>query len=368
MNNKNFISSKLGKILLSACFTVLTFISLTNYNLTAKNVNAATPCSEPTIGEKLIDCFPSKDQTFAKYVYENILNHDKWVNKKDSYTITAEDILKIKCTTEIIISDKPHLELDGIENFCNLSKLVVNNSNLTQLPELPAKLTTLDCSNNKLSCLPHLPSCLKYLDASCNNLTYLPNLPNSLELLYVNFNKLERFPLPISSNLSVISCANNKFRAMPILPRSVDILNVSNNNLTSLTNLPEKITTLRCANNKLTNLDVSNLHLLTTLDCNNNALKQLDLSNNINLDANNSIVETQTSELIYSDPQNMLKSLCIPNNCVSNIAINKKQKFSCQNSNLYMTTEPCKISYKYYTRHPELTMNVSIILTEATQK
>jgi Leucine-rich repeat (LRR) protein len=67
---------------------------------------------------------------------------------------------------------------------------------LTELPEIPAGVTELDCKINQLTSLPDtLPSGLIELSCDYNQLTTLPDtLPTGLRMLICNFNQLLSLP------------------------------------------------------------------------------------------------------------------------------------------------------------------------------
>ena len=118
--------------------------------------------------------------------------------------------------------------LDGIQFFDNLEKLICYDNLLTSLPDLPATLTTLSCFQNQLTSLPVLPPLLDTLYAHYNQITVLPSLPASLIAFRCDDNQLAVIPA-LPPNLIVINCENNTLTALPSLPNTLKSLVCRNN-------------------------------------------------------------------------------------------------------------------------------------------
>lgn len=102
---------------------------------------------------------------------------------------------------------------------------------LTQLPELPEKLTKLNCSRNQLKEFNvALPENLTYLNCSYNQLEYLPALPEGLVYLNCSHNELKELPaLPLS--LQYIVCSHNFLDSITGLPDSLEYINFFENDI-----------------------------------------------------------------------------------------------------------------------------------------
>lgn len=65
--------------------------------------------------------------------------------------------------------------LQGIEEFIYLEKLLCSDNQLTSLPTLPTSLVALKCANNPICCCPYLPPNLAAFDYSNTNISCFPN-------------------------------------------------------------------------------------------------------------------------------------------------------------------------------------------------
>jgi len=167
----------------------------------------------------------------------------------------------------------PIYDLNGLQYFKVLRKLICNNNPVTSLPLLSDSLRSLDCIENLLTGLPALPSSLKELYCSSNSLTSLPSLPNSLSLVYCRGNQLIALPgLPTS--LQWLACDYNQLTVLPALPDSLKKLWCDHNQLTTLPTLPSALKELYCTSNTLTSLP-SLPDSLINLDCSYNNLAVL---------------------------------------------------------------------------------------------
>lgn len=120
--------------------------------------------------------------------------------------------------------------LRRIANIQN-GELVVDELNITSLPDLPSGLQKLYCSRTRLTTLPELPSRLQRL--WCSNtitLTTLPDLPSGLQELY---------------------CNNTSLTILPDLPSGLQILWCANTNITTLLDIPSSLRVFWCDNTTL---------------------------------------------------------------------------------------------------------------------
>ena len=209
--------------------------------------------------------------------------------------------------TSLDVSNKNISNLQGLGQFANLTELVCNHNNLTQLPtDLPSSLETLDCSYNQIRYLTsaltqislktlncsnnlltvmayyYLPTSIENLDCSYNNIGYLWKIDydyNSLKKLYCNNNQItDVYTLP--NNLEIFNCSNNKLTEININDRHHLIsFNCSYNNLSNLYVVGcSSLEYLNCAVNNLTSLSVRGCNALSTLNCSDNKIKGAEMA------------------------------------------------------------------------------------------
>lgn len=134
-------------------------------------------------------------------------------------------------------------DLTGIEAFVNLTRLNVNENNLTELDLTNnVALTEIICRDNQLTSL---------------DITGLTSLTN----LVCYYNQLTQIDVSTNLALTEFSCRNN-------LLTSLDISNMPN------------LVTINCNTNQMTSIDVSNSPMLQYLDPFNNQLESIDVSTN----------------------------------------------------------------------------------------
>lgn len=141
-------------------------------------------------------------------------------------------------------------DLTGIDGFTNLRTLYVGENLLTVLPNLPPKLTYLDCEANQLTTLPALPSSIFNLYCRNNQLTSLPVLPSGLAYINVSKNKLVSLPT-LPTSLKGLDCFNNLLMALPDLPKSLQSLDCSNNQIRCLPFIPASLQTFVYSGNSI---------------------------------------------------------------------------------------------------------------------
>lgn len=197
-------------------------------------------------------------------------------------------------------------DLTGIEEFVNLTKLNVQNnqlsvldvSNNTGLEAIQAysnvltdinvsrntaleqlhlsdnKLSTLDVSNN---------TALKNLWVERNKLTDLDVSKNTeLVLLVCRINQLSDLDISQNTKLEELECGLNKLTSLDVTSNiSLDKLEVEGNMLGNLdVSLNVALEELLCNDNELTNINISNNTALKKVWVHNNALTSLDVSKN----------------------------------------------------------------------------------------
>jgi Leucine-rich repeat (LRR) protein len=154
----------------------------------------------------------------------------------------------------------------------NLKTLVVNNNKLPVLPELPERLTDLNCSYNQLERLPDLPSGLVFLSCGFNRLVELPKLPATLSELSCRNNQLETLP-KFPPSLMMMSCEFNRLKQLPVFNDLLIEARCSHNELTRIPYTNPALMSLKCSNNRIISIQRhENLHYdgVVWLDFKNN--------------------------------------------------------------------------------------------------
>ena len=100
--------------------------------------------------------------------------------------------------------------------------LFVGNTNLRRLPEpLPFHLTRLCVEYSDLTALPELPYSMTELSVSnCPHITSLPDLPMWLTQLHVPKNSIRRIPR-LPAHLHSLICFDNQLDDLPVLPKRI---------------------------------------------------------------------------------------------------------------------------------------------------
>jgi Leucine-rich repeat (LRR) protein len=196
--------------------------------------------------------------------------------------------------------------------FRNNSTAVM--SELSELPNLPHGLITLECSFCELISLPRLPNTLQVLDITNTMLEVLPILPESLIRLLVSKNNLTA--LPVLPNLAYLDCDNNFMTELPVLPNDLLHLSCRKNKLTTLPKLPPTLEYLQCSENMIRELPQVLPHTLREIYCSHNQIRSLpvlSLTAVINegrfraFDCDWSKLEGQTIEELYQHKHNFTR-------------------------------------------------------------
>ncbi len=197
------------------------------------------------------------------------------------------EITNLPSLSRLKLENNQLTSLPDLSPLSSLTQLYCHNNQLTSLPGLSSlsSLAVLYCSNNPLASLPDLSQLSNLASLWCNNtqLTSLPDLSSlsNLQTLYCAFNQLSSFPdLSSLSNLRNLWCRHNELTSLPDLSLLTNLRSLSfdNNQLTSLPDLStlSNLTELSCQNNQLTSLpDLSTSTNLTSLQCHNNQLTAL---------------------------------------------------------------------------------------------
>jgi Leucine-rich repeat (LRR) protein len=141
--------------------------------------------------------------------------------------------------------------LDNILFFKKLQILDFSNNKLTKLPELPSTLIELTCRNNYLEDIDLIIHCpnIKRIDFSYNKLNDIKLLKQleNLEVLVINNNNLT--DIPDLKNIKKIICKNNKICQLGRYD-NMEELECNDNMLTSISNYPN-LKRLYCEDNKI---------------------------------------------------------------------------------------------------------------------
>jgi len=151
----------------------------------------------------------------------------------------------------------------------DLAPLVLDDLELTKVPDLPQNVLILSLSGNKLKSLENLPKSLKVLDVESNNIgnntiLKIDHLPNTLESLKISNNNIQNIThLPNSlTHLEAVNCnisyiksfpknmkhillSQNNLEEIPELPNGLQALDVEMNPIQKLGRIPKSIVVLR---------------------------------------------------------------------------------------------------------------------------
>ena len=206
------------------------------------------------------------DSEFETYLVKNKLDLDGLVNQKMKKS-------EAKAVDSLIMENSDIKNLNGIEEFVNLEKLIIKG----QLRGKKGLLSTLNLNKNLK---------LKYLNCSENLLSVLDVTSNiNLEVLICSANRIENLNLNRNVKLKTIECDFNGLSSLN-LTNNVNLIRV-NCRLNRLGNVDFskniQLKYLRCDYTELTKLQLNENSNLVELDCSRNSLKELDLSKNHNL-------------------------------------------------------------------------------------
>lgn len=127
-----------------------------------------------------------------------------------------------------------------------------NNKYIESLPALPADLRTLIVCDTNLRELPVLPLSLETLNVSRTRLTKLPSsLPPSLKILMINQTDISHLP-ELPPTLEYLSLTDTKIATLPPLPEGLRSLRICNTPITRIPNLPASLLELWCEGTAIT--------------------------------------------------------------------------------------------------------------------
>lgn len=127
--------------------------------------------------------------------------------------------------------------------------LAMNNSGVTELPQLPSTLRRLSCYYTRIQTISNLPEGLTHLIAYGNRrLVEIVSLPDSLQELDVYFCGLTKLPA-LPRNLVTLNCRDNRLTEIPDLPPNVRYAYLDTNQLVRLPLLPTSLRTISIFSN-----------------------------------------------------------------------------------------------------------------------
>jgi hypothetical protein len=151
----------------------------------------------------------------------------------------------------------------------DLAPLILDDLELTEVPDLPENVLVLSLTGNKLKSLENLPKSLKVLDIESNNVgnnivLKIDHLPNTLESLKISNNNIQNLThLPTSlTHLEAVNCgisyirafpksmkqiilSQNNLEEIPPLPNGLQLLDIEMNPIISLGHIPKSVTVLK---------------------------------------------------------------------------------------------------------------------------
>lgn len=178
-----------------------------------KTVTPATVVTKPPV----ISLKPLKqviaDINFAKAIRKQC---PECINDANKLLAPAQNL------TKLVVNEQNITDLTGLEAFSALTEFSCNDNKLTALPKLPEGLRELACGGNQLTTLPTLPNTLTELRCGQNKLTALPKLPNGIETIVCSGNGITQLPsLPTSLQVIYldrkISCLPNEVKGLKII-------------------------------------------------------------------------------------------------------------------------------------------------------
>lgn len=226
------------------------------------------------------------DSSFEAILIEQGIDSDGILNKQ----ILKEDASGVSTLDLSALSNGTISNLEGIEGFNNLKKLVVTQHEITQIDlSYNTLLDTLYLGGNKLTTINVSNNIgLVLLDIQANELTTIDGL-----------SKL--------TNLKNLDLSWNYLEDLNIQNQSLEVLHARDNDLKTV-NLSEagKLKNLLLTTNQLTSIDISNSPLLETVLVSNNKIENINLTNNTKL-SHLHVLDNSLSNLDVSSNQNLVE-------------------------------------------------------------
>ena len=232
-----------------------------------------------------------------------LLNHNPIIDTNGDGEIQVSEANNYSQAIDVISKNISNLE--GIEEFTNLTKLECNNNEITNIDiSNNIALTWFECRNNLLTSLDVSElSELRIFNCNRNQISFLDLNENlKIEFLSIENNEFEEFDISKLVRLTHFTCSYNNISELDLTKNLLlESIKVSGNELNEIdvTDKPN-LHVLECSFNNITNLDVSNNIELWTLKCGYNNISNLDLSTNLIL----STLECSEINIPYLDISN----------------------------------------------------------------
>ncbi len=164
---------------------------------------------------------------------------------------TKFDPGEIELYNKLEITGKHIFDTTNFFNLNGLTTLIIYNTNITKIKELPYSLNKLVITSSPIRQLDNLPNNIKSLTINTRTIKKLDNLPN--ELVYLDCSRCKITQLDnLPSNLKKLNCSNNKITQLDNLPVGLEVLDCSSNPIESLDLLPATVTII-ISDNHFTN-------------------------------------------------------------------------------------------------------------------
>jgi len=197
-----------------------------------------------------------KDMIHSDYLTENFCN---WYFDEDDfewyYTCGRGENKKFfNCIPPVLLNLK----------YENLTKISINESQITKIEYIPQNVKNLDLSDNKIQKIENIPQNLNSLHLSGNQIQKIENIPESVEYLHLNSNKIKKIEnLPL--NLCIFHIKENPIIKLESLPDKIIDLYICSENLLEygdLSNLKKPFTLKHNPKNNLFEVPLTNINLI----------------------------------------------------------------------------------------------------------
>jgi hypothetical protein len=171
---------------------------------------------------------PNLESSVLKYIHDFNLRNE--LRLQGFTTNDSLDTKKIKGRLQLELIGKGIQNLDGLQYFKQVWRLIISNNKVNNINFLPPNLTVLDCSNNAILSIDSLPNYLDYFNCANNKIKSINKLPKSLTHFIFANNEMKYFPT-LPQNIKWINFANNPILmdSLPLLYRSKPCTDISQN-------------------------------------------------------------------------------------------------------------------------------------------
>jgi len=219
------------------------------------------------------------DAGFLQYIRDKF---PQTLNNSDELIISQAELI----TSTITCSGYGITNLEGIQHFTQVKRIIASNNEIVSMPSLLpiTTLQTLHIFNNKLTSMPDFTGLvnLKTVLLYENQLTQMPKFGNNpiMEEIIISKNKLTKLQdLSVVPSLLKLDVGQNQLTQLPDLSFNTNLeeLICWNNQLTDLPSFKKltKLTRLNASENKLTKSpDLSANTQMSILALNNNFLTE----------------------------------------------------------------------------------------------